>query len=73
MLLYCLKRIKIQKVKNKSPKHRKRKNDAFISKCAVCDCKKSRFIKKQEATGLLSSLGTNIPLRRIPLVDPLLF
>ena len=27
------------------------------SKCAVCDSKKSKFIKEQEASGLLSSLG----------------
>ena len=27
------------------------------SKCAVCGIKKSRFVKKQEAKGLLSNLG----------------
>ena len=30
----------------------------ILSKCAVRDSKKSKFIKKQEASGLLSSLGT---------------
>ena len=30
----------------------------LISKCAVCDSKKSRFIKQQEVSGLLSSLDT---------------
>ena len=29
----------------------------LLSKCAGCDSKKSKFIKKQEASGLLSSLG----------------
>ena len=29
----------------------------LLSKCAVCDSKKSKFIKQQEASGLLSSLG----------------
>ena len=27
------------------------------SKCAVCNSKKLKFIKEQEATGLLSNLG----------------
>ena len=31
------------------------------SKCAVCDSKKSRFIKEQEASGLLSSFGIRTP------------
>ena len=35
--------------------------------------KKSKFIKQQEATGLLSSLGIKTPLSRIPLVGPVLF
>ena len=26
------------------------------SKCVLCECKKSRFIKEQEASGLISSL-----------------
>ena len=29
----------------------------ILSKCAVCDSKKSKFIIQQEASGLLSSLG----------------
>ena len=32
------------------------------SKCSVCKNKKSRFIKEQEAKGLLSDLGINTPL-----------
>ena len=43
------------------------------SNCAVCSSKKSRFIKEQEASGLLSSLGIRTPLCQIPFVDPLLF
>ena len=45
----------------------------LLSKCAVCDSKKSKFIKEQEASGLLSSLGIKTPLSKIPLVGPLLF
>ena len=33
----------------------------------------SKFIKEQEASGLLSSLGINISLNKIPLLGPLLF
>ena len=30
------------------------------SKCAFCDSKKSKFIKKQEASGLLEVIGKGI-------------
>ena len=43
------------------------------SKCEVCDSKKSKFIKEQEASRLLSSLVTKTPVSKIPLVGPLLF
>ena len=45
----------------------------FLSKCAVWDSKKLKFIKEQEASELLGSLGIETPLREIPLVGPLLF
>ena len=44
-----------------------------LSKWAVCDNKMSRFIKNQEASGLLSSLGLKPLLRRIPLIVDILF
>ena len=44
-----------------------------LSKCEVRDSKKSKFIKKQEASGLLSSLGIKTPLSKIHLVGPLFF
>ena len=34
----------------------------LLLKCAVCDSKKSKFIKEQEASGLLSGLGIKVPL-----------
>ena len=37
----------------------------FLWKCAVCDSKKSKFIKEQEASGLLSNLGEKTPLNKI--------
>ena len=37
------------------------------------DSKKSEFIKEEEASRLLSSLGIKTSLSKIPLVGPLLF
>ena len=45
----------------------------ILSKCAICDSKKSSFIKKQEASGILSNLGLKIPLSKIPLLGDVLF
>ena len=44
----------------------------LLSKCAVCDRKKSKFTKQQEVSGLLSSLEIKAPLSKFSLVDPLL-
>ena len=38
----------------------------ILSKCAICGSKKSRFIKNQEAKGLLSNLGIKTPLSKVP-------
>ena len=58
---------------NVDPKWLKSKNGRTMlsSKCAVCSKKKSRFLKEQEAKGLLSSLG--IKLHNIPLLGKILF
>ena len=45
----------------------------LLSKCVVCDSKKSKFLKEQEASRLLSSLGIKTPFNKIPLLGPLLF
>ena len=42
------------------------------SKYAVCDSKKSKFVKQLEASGLLSSLGIKTLLSKIPLAGPLM-
>ena len=44
-----------------------------MEECAVCDSEKSKFIKEQEARGLLCSLWIKTPLSKISLVGPLLF
>ena len=41
------------------------------SKCSVCGTKKSRFVKEQDAKGLLSNLGIKTPLSKIPLLNVL--
>ena len=44
----------------------------ILWKCAVYDSKKSKFIKQQEANGLLSSLEIKILLSKILLLGNLL-
>ena len=46
---------------------------ALSSKCAICGSKRSKFMKEQEAEGLLSNLGIRTPLSKIPLLGDLLF
>ena len=55
------------------PKMFKTKNNRLLmqSKCSVCKNKKSRFVKEQEAKGLLSNLGIRTPLSKIPLLNVL--
>ena len=45
----------------------------LLSNCEVCNIKKTTFIKEQEASGLLRSLGIKASLNKILLIDPLLF
>ena len=45
----------------------------FLSECAKSDSKKLKFIKQQEASGVLSSLGINTSFSKLPLMGPLLF
>ena len=70
---YCLKCKK--QTKNINPQVSSTSNDKsmILSKCAICDSKKSRFIKKQEAKGLLSNLGIRTPLNKVPILVDILF
>ena len=71
MVTYCIECKK--KPGNFDPKIFKTKNNRLImqSKCAECWIKKSRFVKEQEAKGLLSNLGIKTPLSKIPLLNVL--
>ena len=73
MLSYCLKGKKI--TENINPVASKTSNGKtmILSKFAICGSKKSRFVNKQEASGILSSLGLKTPLNKIPLLVDLLF
>ena len=68
---YCLSCKK--DTKNINPKIVQSKNNRLmmLSKCAIYNNKKSRFIKEQEARGLLSNLGIRTPLSKIPLLNVL--
>ena len=71
MKTYCSKWKK--NTANVDPKRFKTKNNRLLmqSKCRVCGTKKSRFVKKQDAKGLLSNLGIKTPLSKIPLLNVL--
>ena len=58
---------------NIDPKMVRTKNNRLVmqSKCSVCGIKKSRFVKEQEANGLLSSLRIKTPLSKIPSLNVL--
>ena len=73
MLSYCLKCGKNTESKNSKIVNTNNGRILLLSICAVCDSKKSKFIKEQEASGLLGSLGIIIPLTKIRLERPLLF
>ena len=45
----------------------------ILSKCAKCGSKKSRFIKNQEAKGVLSNLGIRTPLSKVLILGDILF
>ena len=45
----------------------------ILSKCATSGSKQSRFIKKQEAKGLLNNSGLRTPLSKVPLLGDILF
>ena len=73
MKSYCLKRRK--DTENINPKVLKTSNNRImvLSKCETCGSKKSKFIKNQEAKGLLSNLGIKTPLSKVPILGDILF
>ena len=68
MLSYCFKCRKNTKSINPKVSKTTKGKAIILSTSAICGSKKSKFIKEQEAKGLLSNLGLRTPL----LVDHLL-
>ena len=73
MKSYCLKCRKDTKKINPRVWNTSNGRIVLLSKCAKCESKKSRFIKNQEAKGLLSNLGIKIPLSKVPILGDILF
>ena len=73
MLSYCLKCRKNTESINAKVLKTTNSKTMILSKCAICDSKKSKFIKEQQAKGLLSNLGIRTPLNKIPLLGDILF
>ena len=73
MKSYCLKCRK--DTENINPRVSKTSNGRamVLSKCITCGSKKSRFIKNQEAKGLLTNLGNKTPLSKVPVLGDILF
>ena len=72
MKSYCLKCRKdkeniIPKVSNTSNGRKK-----IFWKCSICSSKKTRFIKDQEANGLLRNLGVRTALSKVPILGDIL-
>ena len=73
MKSYCLKYKKDTENINPRVSNTSNSRTTIISKCAICNSKNSRFIKNQEAKGLLSNLGVRTPLSKVPILGDILF
>ena len=71
MKTYCI--VCKKDTENKIQKVFKIKNGRLILKsvCSVCNNEKSRFVSKNERSGLLSSLGIRAPLSKVSLLNVL--
>ena len=73
MKSYCLKyRKDIENINSKVSKTSNNRT-MILSKRSICGSKKSRFIKNQEAKGLLSNLGIRTPLTKVPILGDIFF
>ena len=73
MKSYCLKCRKDTENINPRVSNASNGRKTVLSKCAICGSKRSRFIKNQEATGLLRNLGIRTPLSKVPILSDILF
>ena len=73
MLPYCLKCRKNTESKNPKVVKPENRTIMLLSNCVVCNSKKRKFLKWQEASGLLSSLGIETRSNEISLWSSFLF
>ena len=66
---YCLSCRKYTKSTDRRIVKSKNERSMIQSNCTICGSKKSRFIKEQQAKGLLSNLGIKTPLSKVPLLN----
>ena len=70
---FCLKCRKDTENMNSRASNTSNGRTTILSKRAICSSKISRFIKNQEAKGLLSNLGIRTPLIKVPSLGNILF
>ena len=73
MLSYCLKCRKNTDSKNPKVVRTKHGRIVLLLKSSVCNSKKSKFLKEQEAQWLLSSIEIKTPLSQITFLGSLFF
>ena len=73
MLSYCLKCRKNTDSKNPKVVRTKHGRIVLLLKSSVCNSKKSKFLKEQEAQRLLSSIEIKTPLSQITFSGSLFF
>ena len=73
MVLFEVQRKLVKTSKNPGIAKKNKGKLIILSKCVAFNIKKLRFIKEQEAVGLLSFSEIKTPSSKISLVGPLLF
>ena len=68
---YCLACRKYTKSINPKIVRNRQNRSMILSNCTTCGGKSSRFIKEQQAMGILSNLGIKTPLSKVPLLNVL--
>ena len=72
MQSYCLKCRKDTESINPRLSNASNGRTMMLSKCAICGSKKSKFIRNQEAKGLLSNSCIRTPLIKVPVLGNIL-
>ena len=73
MKSYCLKCRKNTENINSKVSKTSNNRTMIVSKCAICNSTKLRFIKNQEVKGLLSNLCIRTSLSKVPILGDICF